>query len=321
MNPSPTHPVTPPPVEASADVPPALLANFECRQPKYRIADVILSESVRLNLVLLKSRIRNHALIYQDWGFQAVAPEGLNLAVSFYGPSGTGKTMCAEALAAELGKPIIDVSYAEIESKLVGETTKNIVAVFKQAKKTEAVLFFDEADSILGKRLTNVTQGAEDSINRSRSEMLKQMQGFDGVVVFATNLQGNYDTAFVRRILFHIEVPLPDLGCRLRLWQRMVTPSVPGRAALDFGELASKSEGLSGGLIKNATLLALSEAANRSGEEKKIRSADLVSAIEQVRRAHREVGVQKPTTTTTWTELNELPAEFRKNSVSDSLPA
>jgi SpoVK/Ycf46/Vps4 family AAA+-type ATPase len=119
---------------------------------------------------------------------------------------------------------IIRANYAEIESKYVGETAKNIKAAFQKAKETGALLFFDEADSILGRRLSNVRQSTDHAVNVSRSVMLLELDQFSGVTVFATNLASNYDTAFIRRILGHIEMPLPDADQRLRLWQ-VHTPS------------------------------------------------------------------------------------------------
>ena len=267
-----------------------LAVRFESRLPKFKMADVILPDSVRLELKILKSRIRNHELIYRDWGFETVDPKGANIAVSFYGEPGTGKTMCAEALAADLGQPILEINYAEIESKYVGDTPKNIVAAFAAAKQAGAVLFFDEADSILGRRLTNVTQAADHGVNVSRSVMLKQLDQFEGIVIFATNLARNYDAAFVRRILQHIHVPVPDEACRLLLWQRMIPEKVPGRELVDFSKLASESEAMTGGLIKNSALLALAELAECRPGDRKLTTDSFRRSMVQIRRAHEEVG-------------------------------
>ena len=279
---------------------------FEIRDPRYRMADLILPAAVRQDIAVLKSRIQNHALIYVEWGFARVDPLGATVAVNYYGPPGTGKTMCAEALAADLGKRILEVNYAEVESKYVGETAKNIVAAFSQAKQAGALLFFDEADSILGRRMTNVTQAADHGVNVSRAVMLKQLDNFDGIVVFATNLQRNFDEAFKRRILQHVCIPLPDEAGRLELWKRMVGPKTPGRDAVDFSGLAIDSEGFSGGLIKNAVLLALCEVAARDKQSQVLVQADLVRSLGNVRRAEQEVGRGH----TTWTELQELPKEL-----------
>ena len=275
--------------------PATLDARFEARHPKFKMTDVILPESVRQEIRTLRSRIKNYDLIYREWGFENIDRKGVNVAVSFYGPPGTGKTMCAEALASELGQGILEVNYAEIESKYVGETPKNIVAAFAAAKRSNAILFFDEADSILGRRLTNVTQSADQAVNNSRSVMLKQLDAFEGIIIFATNLARNFDGAFVRRILQHIYVSPPDEGCRLLLWKKMISPKVPGFELLDFGELARNSDGLSGGLIKNAALLSLSELAECPHAERKLSVRSITQAIACVRRSQQEVGTEHGT--------------------------
>jgi SpoVK/Ycf46/Vps4 family AAA+-type ATPase len=263
---------------------------FEARSPKFKMTDLVVSQSVLAELRTFNSRIANHAVIYDTWEFRRIDPSGRNVAVNLYGPPGTGKTMCAEALADDFGKMLIEVNYAEIESKYVGETPKNAVSAFRQAKACDALLFFDEADSILGRRMTNVTQSADHAVNVARAVMLKQLDEFSGIVVFATNLAKNFDGAFVRRILQHICIAAPDEECRQRLWERMITPSVPGRETLDFGWLAKISDGMTGGFIKNAVLFALSNAADRTGRERRVEAKDLEAAIENIQRAQRDVG-------------------------------
>lgn len=267
-----------------------LLESFQARTPLWKFEDIVLPVPCRRDIDVLLSRIRNHKLLYDDWGLRAIDPRGLAVAVNFYGLPGTGKTMCAEALAAEMGKDLIEVNYAEIESKYVGETPKNIRAAFRNAEETGAVLFFDEADSILGRRMTNITQAADHGVNVSRAVMLKQLDAFAGIVVFATNLAKNFDGAFVRRILQHIEVPLPDEQGRAGLWQKMLPSAVPGRDALDWTALAQASAGLAGGEIKNAVILALSEVANREAAKRMVHQDDLLHAVEDVRRAKKDVG-------------------------------
>ena len=131
--------------------------------------------------------LRFHKLIYSDWGFAEVDPTGRNMAINFYGPPGTGKTLAAEALAGTLGLKFIHIGISEIESKFVGETAKNISAAFQEAALQGALLFFDEADTLLGARLSSVTQGVDHEINAMRSTMLIELERFNGIVVFATN--------------------------------------------------------------------------------------------------------------------------------------
>jgi len=267
---------------------------FASRTPVHRLSGVILSQAARARIDVLLSRIANHALIYTEWGLADVDPSGRQVAFNLYGPPGTGKTMCVDAIAAELGRPIIDVSYAEIESKYVGETGKNIVAAFESARREKAVLFFDEADSILGKRMTSVTQAADHGVNVARAVMLKQLDSCDGIVAFATNLARNFDGAFVRRIMMHVELPLPDRAARAALWQKLVPPRVPGRCGLDWDQLADESDGLSGGDIRNAVVAGLSTAAARAPASRRITVADLVSATKHVLQAKHDIGQTAP---------------------------
>lgn len=188
--------------------------------------------------------------------------------------------MCAEGLASELGIDLIEVSYADIESKYVGETGKNIRASFKAAGETGSLLFFDEADTIQGARMSNVTQAADHAVDVARAVMLKELDNFEGVIVFATNQFGKYDHAFLRRILLHIEVPLPDDKTREKLWQHLVISTIPGRENLNWRELAEQSSGMFGGDIKNCVIIACSESVMQL--EKQINQACCLKAIEQV---------------------------------------
>lgn len=275
--------------------------NFVPREPIYSFEQVVLPESVLTQFQVLESRIANHQLLYKEWELEKIDPQGKHVAFNLYGVPGTGKTMCVEAIAQSLGKTIIDVSYAEIESKYVGETGKNITAAFKAASDSDSLLFFDEADSILGRRMTNVTQAADHGVNVARAVMLKQLDGFDGIVAFATNLSKNFDNAFVRRIAQHIEVPLPEEKGRRHLWSKMISPKIPGRGAVDWDRLITKSDGFSGGDIKNAVVNGLARLASRlnpigrhvtnNTSEREVDLTDIfIEEIDHIRRAKRNVG-------------------------------
>ncbi len=263
---------------------------FVAREPVYCLENIILSEPVKTQLRTLKARLANHRLLYEDWGLAAVDPQGKHTAFNLYGPPGTGKTMCVEALAKEWRHRIIDVSYAEIESKYVGDTGKNIVAAFNAAREQNAVLFFDEADSILGHRMTSVTQAADHGVNVARAVMLKQLDAFDGIVAFATNLVRNFDTAFTRRIALHIEIPLPDHECRVQLWRKIIPDKVPFKNVVDWEALALNSEEFSGGDIKNAVINSLARLAE-SGEWENIHVMQtILQEIEHLKKAKDVVG-------------------------------
>jgi len=280
--------------------------SFAPREPLYTFAQVILPESALSQFQVLRSRITNHKLLYDEWELGKIDPQGRHIAFNLYGAPGTGKTMCVEALAAELGKKVIDINYAEIESKYVGETGKNITLAFQTAQKADALLFFDEADSILGRRMTNVTQAADHGVNVARAVMLKQLDAFEGIVAFATNLSKNFDNAFVRRIAQHIEIPLPDDAGRKHLWQKFVSPKVPGRDGLDWDKLVELTDGFSGGDIKNVVVNGLANAATLKPPQA---TADIfVKEIEHVRNAKLNVG-NEPIVTTKIVPLNETETE------------
>ncbi len=232
--------------------------SFVARISLYNPKNLIVSDTVREQLNVLRSRMENHDLVYNKWGLSNSDPMGRHTAFNLYGPPGTGKTMCVEVLAAEWGIPIIDVNYAEIESKYVGDTGKNIVAAFAAAKEQKALLFFDEADSILGKRMTSVTQAADQAVNVARAVMLKQLDSFDGIVAFATNLARNFDSAFVRRIPIHIEIPLPDKKGRKEIARQIAPDKLPFKHSINFESLANATEGFSGGDLRNVLVNAIS---------------------------------------------------------------
>lgn len=266
---------------------------FVVETPRRNLADLVVPETTRRQIQSVLTKVRYHKLLYEDFGLAEVDPSGQRTAINFYGPPGTGKSFAAEALAAELGMGLIRSNYAEIESKFVGETPKNIRAAFLKAQRSGALLFFDEADSILGKRLSNVSQSTDHAVNLSRSVMLMQLDEFNGIVVFATNLASNYDPAFVRRILAHVAMPMPDADARARLWRRLIPPRLPVKLSYsDWSQLVAASEGLAGGDILNAVVTAASSAVERDGERVSVGAVDFLAAIKERKKAKRDVGAR-----------------------------
>ena len=285
---------------------------FRLSAPLYGMEDVVLNADTRDKLDTLLTLIRKHDFIYTTWGLGAVDPGGRCTAVNFYGPPGTGKTMCAMALAHAFGKKIVDVDYAELESKYVGDTGKNIEAAFRFGKEHGAVLFFDEADSILGKRMSQVTQATDHAVNTSRAVMLKQLDHYDGIVVFATNLAENFDKAFTRRILSHIEVGLPDADSRRHLWQKFMLPTVPGSDAVDLAQLVDASADMSGGDMKNAFVKACARACADAFPG--LKTQHLLEAIDQVKKANQDVSPRLPA------QVRELSAAEINRVLNPSQP-
>lgn len=239
------------------------LPSFEATAPKYSLDKVILDDATKNQIMRAVALINNQKLIFDTWGFREVDPSTKTI-LCFFGAPGTGKTMCAHALAKELGKNILIASYASIESKWVGEGPKNMRKIFQDAAEQDAVLFFDEADSFLSKRVNNAETGSDKHYNRMSNEMFQLLEDFDGVVIFATNLVTDFDKAFKSRILSFIEFTLPDTPTRRRLIGSMLPSKLPlatGLSDSDFDVLAEASEGFSGREIRKALLTSLSEAA------------------------------------------------------------
>lgn len=257
-------------------------------------ADVILSAITKNQLEESLAKIKYHKVIYEEWGFGEVDKLGRSSILNFYGAPGTGKTLTAEAFAGRLEMPIIKLGIAEIESKMMGETSKNIQRAFKDAHSQRAILFFDEADTLLGKRLSSVTQGVDNEVNAMRSTMLIELEKFDGIVIFATNFAKNYDEAFRSRISYHIEFTLPDLEARIKLWDKMLVGGVPilGDRQELISQCADLSAGFSGREIRNTMRLALPKPILEVGcpENASLAIKHLTAAIDEVKKGQKQVG-------------------------------
>ena len=250
-------------------------------------ADVILPPRTRAALDEALSQVRTHELIFTQWGLGERHSTGLGLAFNFAGPPGTGKTICAEAIATSLGKRLLSVRYADMESMWIGETPKNVAAVFRMATEQDAVLFFDEADSIASRRSVGgggATQGYQRETNTVVNVLLKELESFNGVVIFATNIAVNFDPAFERRIRTHVLFEMPGLEEREKIWKVQIHPEkTPLAEDVNFAVLAERYA-VSGGDIKNAVLKAATMAAAAPGIEttRSIRQAEFERAMDEV---------------------------------------
>ena len=235
---------------------------FIPEEPRYSLDDIILTQATKDQILDVATYAENSQLVFDIWGFNKTHKYSKRVGINLYGAPGTGKTMAAHAIAKKLGKKILIVNYADIESKYVGETPKNIRKVFEAAKNSGSILFFDEADAILSKRVTNMTQAVDVSVNQTRSVMLMLMNEYQDFIIFATNFISNFDPAFMRRISVHVKFELPDFECRKKLWQMYIPAEFAEQFEnLDIDELAGKFEGLSGSDISNAVLNAAFKAA------------------------------------------------------------
>lgn len=234
---------------------------FVPEEPKYSLDDIILPNSIKEQILDVADYAQNSKIVYEQWGLEKTHKYSKRIGINLYGAPGTGKTMAAHALAKYLGRKILIVNYADIESKYVGETPKNIRKVFEVAKETNSILFFDEADAILSKRVTNMTGATDVSVNQTRSVMLMLMNDYQDFIIFATNFIENFDPAFMRRISMHIKFELPDFECRKKLWNLYIPNVMPNN--IDIDEIAEKYEGLSGSDISNAVLMGAFKAARQ----------------------------------------------------------
>ena len=235
---------------------------FFPEEPKYSFEEIILPQTVKDKILDVANYAENSKKVFEEWGLQKVYKQSKRIGINLYGAPGTGKTMAAHAIAKHLGRKILAVNYADIESKYVGETPKNIRKAFEAAKATNSILFFDEADAILSKRVTNMSSATDVSVNQTRSVMLMLMNEYQDFIIFATNFITNFDPAFMRRISTHIEFKLPDLECRKKIWQHYILPTMPNN--IDVDELAEKYDEISGSDISNAVLMAAFKAARQN---------------------------------------------------------
>lgn len=225
-------------------------------EPKYNFNDIYIKEDAKKQILSGMTMLQYKTKLFNEWGLKKSIKNSRALVFNFWGPPGTGKSMTAEAIAKYLGKKVFSVNYSQLESKYVGETPKNIKHIFEKATEEDAVLIFDEADSFLGKRLTNITQSADYGVNITRSVMLLELEKFEGVVIFTTNLITNYDEAFKRRILANIEFSLPDEEGRLKIWEAHIPKEFPLDENITFELLSKKYINISGADIKDITLFA-----------------------------------------------------------------
>ncbi len=255
----------------------------EALTPRRTFNDVILPPATRRALDHALIQIKKHDLIFHQWGLAERHNSGLGLAFNFAGPPGTGKTVCAEAIAHALQKKLLLVRYSEMESLWAGETGKNVATVFRAANEQDAVLFFDEADAIAGRRFASVTQGYQREANTVVNVLLKELEDFSGVVIFATNLAANFDPAFERRIRTHVLFEMPDAATREKIWKvQLHARKTPLAADVNFKALAEKFDGVSGGDIKNAVLKAAQMATAEPGADNE----------KKIHQRHFEVGMQ-----------------------------
>ena len=262
--------------------------------PRVELKEVVTPADVRQQLDDVVARVQHRRFVLREWGFARRHTHGLGINALFAGPPGTGKTMAAEAVAKALGKDLFKIDLTSVVSKYIGETEQKLEQIFRAGEITEAVLFFDEADSLLGKR-SEVKDAHDRYANIEVSFLLQRMERYDGLIILATNLLGNLDDAFLRRMAAIVHFPQPGKRERVQLWEsiwprnekgKLLVPlaTVPGEK-IDNEFLAERFD-LSGGHIRNIALAAAYAAANRPWYP----CVTMADVLEGVRREYQKLG-------------------------------
>jgi hypothetical protein len=223
--------------------------------------DLVLPDAQKLVLSQIAAQSRNRMTVYETWGFAARGPRGLGISALFAGPSGTGKTLAAEVLAADLQLDLYRIDLSAVVSKYIGETEKNLRQVFDAAETGGCLLLFDEADALFGKR-AEVKDSHDRYANIEVGYLLQRMESFQGLAILTTNLKSSLDKSFQRRLRFTVDFPFPDIAQRREIWERVFPAQTPTQG-LDAARLATLN--MTGGNIRNIALNAAFLAAD-SGE-------------------------------------------------------
>ncbi len=245
-------------------------------EPGVGWADLVLPAGVDRQLRELADRARNRDTVLTEWKMRPGGGRGRGIVALFAGDSGTGKTMSAEVVAGELGLDLYTVNLATVVDKYVGETEKNLERIFAEASGVNAVLLFDEADAIFGKR-SEVRDAHDRYANIESAYLLQRMETFDGLAVLATNLRSNIDEAFTRRLDSIIDFAAPDEPLRRSLWERCLAPPLPCDPDLDL-DFCARSFTLSGGNIRS---IAVTAAYLAAGADRPVGMAELIAAVQQ----------------------------------------
>ena len=249
--------------------------------------DIVLPDDRVLHLREICDSMKYRSLVYDKWGFDDKLTSGKGLNVLFAGPSGTGKTMAAAIMAGELGLDLYKIDLSTVVSKYIGETEKNLARIFAEAETSNAILFFDEADALFGKR-SEVRDSHDRYANIEINYLLQKMEEHEGVVILATNFRKNMDDAFVRRIHFTVEFPLPGEIDRRLIWERVWPKDTPRAGKLDLDFMARRFE-ITGANIRNIAVNAAFRAASDSGQ------VNMNHLLHSTRREYQKMGkVMRP---------------------------
>jgi SpoVK/Ycf46/Vps4 family AAA+-type ATPase len=250
--------------------------------PRYSWDDLVLPPDQIAQLREIRERAQFAYRVQDEWGYgRKVAPTA-GVSALFAGESGTGKTMSAEVIAYDLGLVMYKIDLSSVVSKYIGETEKNLSVIFEEAQASNAILFFDEADALFGKR-SEVKDAHDRYANIEIAYLLQRIETYDGIAILATNLRQNLDEAFTRRLDFVIDFPFPDTEYRYLIWQRHFPAEAPLAAEVDLDQVAARYR-LAGGNIRNAALASAYLAAADGG------IITMTHIRHAIRREHQKMG-------------------------------
>lgn len=268
-------------------------------EPSYDWSDIVLPADQVEQLKEIVTHVKRAQIILGTWGFAGKFPYGRGVTALFEGGSGTGKTMAAEIIAAELKLDLYRIDLSGVVSKYIGETEKNLSRIFAEAQDSNAILFFDEADALFGKR-SAVKDAHDRYANIETAYLLQRIEEYSGAVILATNLKQNLDEAFVRRMRFIIHFPFPNDADRERIWRKVFPQQAPLAEDINFGWLGRKLQ-ITGGNIKNISLRAAYLAMERSQVAKHEPAIDMACVIAAVKRELEKIGkIYTPADLATW---------------------
>jgi len=250
--------------------------------PHFTWDDIVLPPDRLAQLREISNQVLFQHVVYEEWGLATKSSLGRGVAALFAGQSGTGKTMAAEVIAQDLGLEVYKIDLSGLVSKYIGETEKNLARVFEEAGDTNAILFFDEADAVFGKR-SEVRDSHDRYANIEVSYLLQKMEEYDGMVVLATNLRSNLDEAFLRRMRAIVEFPFPEVDDRLAIWKRTLSSEAPLTDDVDLPFMARQFR-IAGGNIRNIVLLAAFLAASAD------KPIGMVHLIQAAKREYQKLG-------------------------------
>ncbi len=275
---------------------------FQPMEPLYCFDEIILNKNEEEKVLDVLCYNEYHELVFLNWGLKNTHKMSKKIGINLFGAPGTGKTMIAHAIADKFKRKIIQIDYSEIESKYVGETSKNLVKAFNTAKETNSILLFDEADALLSRRVSSMSNSTDVSVNQTRSVLLTLLNDHNDLVVFTTNFIENFDTAFMRRIHSHIEIAMPKEETRVRLWKKYIPENLPTDCDIDI--LAKKYENVSGSDISNAVLLSAFKGARK--KEKIVRHEYFEEAITSIIDSKKKNEIKTVTQSISEEEANKI---------------